>query len=230
MSRVRSDVSRRSSLSPQTAFLAAAALWFERTQCRVQHLFFGVFVPLKLGVDQVHRAEAVAAGGWACAGTNGRAGRLAGEAVDAGRRALRRGRCTRLMPGRRRVSTPSASPAASGGRDLHLLVLPAPRAPAPAPRAPAPPAPLAPPAPPAPPAHPAPPAPAYSACLQLLLLLLRLLVLLVPRPPRPPHLPHISLLHIDPVVDVLTLVVCLISSALCSLPSSLPSSLPICLL
>ena len=46
MSRVRSDVSRRSSLSPQTAFLAAAALWFERTQCRVQYLFFGVFVPL----------------------------------------------------------------------------------------------------------------------------------------------------------------------------------------
>ena len=102
-----SGVSRRPSLSPQTAFLAAATLRFEQTQSRVEHPFFGAAVPLKLGVDQVHRAEAVAAGGWACAGANGRAGRLAGEAVAGGRRTLRRGRGTCPRPGRRPTSAPA---------------------------------------------------------------------------------------------------------------------------
>ena len=102
-----SGVSRRSSLSSQTAFLAAATLRFEQTQSRVEHPFFGAAVPLKLGVDQVHRAEAVAAGGWACAGANGRAGRLAGEAVAGGRRTLRRGRGTCPRPGRRPTSAPA---------------------------------------------------------------------------------------------------------------------------
>ena len=102
-----SGVSRRSSLSSQTAFLAAATLRFEQTQSRVEHPFFGAAVPLKLGVDQVHRAEAVAAGGWACAGANGRAGRLAGEAVAGGRRTLRRGRGTCPRSGRRPTSAPA---------------------------------------------------------------------------------------------------------------------------